>query len=58
MQVLRACRAALQAPAAAGGDGPASGPAVHCFEVTPLGPRLGLVQVRPGVCALALGAAS
>lgn len=41
MQLLRACHAALQHPGAAR-DGAL---AVHCFEVTPLGARLGLVQV-------------
>lgn len=41
MQMLRACHAALQAPGATHGS-----LAVHCFEITPLGTRLGLVQVR------------
>ncbi len=48
MQLLRACHAALQHPS----DGREGGLAVHCFEVTPLGPRLGLVQVGGRVSRL------
>jgi phosphatidylinositol kinase/protein kinase (PI-3 family) len=41
MQVLRACRAALRA----GGGDLAAMAVAQCFEVTPLGRRLGLIQV-------------
>jgi len=48
MHMLRACNAALQAPGAScagSGGGVGADLAVHCFEITPLGSRLGLVQV-------------
>ena len=60
MQLLRACHAAMQAPGGGGGayagnaggsgsgGGGGGGPEVHCFEVTPMGSRVGLVQVRIG----------
>lgn len=44
MQFLRACHSALQAPGGGGSRRHPSGPAVHCFEVAPLGSRVGLVQ--------------
>lgn len=51
MQLLRACHSVLQAPGAAAGGGLGAGDsrlAIHCFEVTPLGARVGLVQVSMG----------
>lgn len=45
MHMLRACHAALQAPGGGcAGGGSGDDLAVHCFEITPLGSRLGLVQ--------------